>query len=252
MATAKPAPEATAHGRALNPRPLIVVGGGEHARVVIETIRDAGAVGSWTVIGFADQDPAPAADGRLGVDHLGTDADVAARSGAVPAAERPWLVLGFGGHGSVSARAQVVDLYGPDARWATVVHPTAWVSPKAILGPGTVVLAGAIVGVGARLGRHVIVNTRAVIEHDVEIGDQVQVAPGAVIGGAARIGAWATIGMGALVRDHVEIGPGAVVGMGSVVVADVPAEAVVMGSPARQRGTPESDSILADAGLPRA
>jgi serine acetyltransferase len=36
------------------------------------------------------------------------------------------------------------------------------------------------------------------------------------------------------VRDHVSIGAAARVGMGAVVVADVPANAVVVGNPARE------------------
>jgi sugar O-acyltransferase (sialic acid O-acetyltransferase NeuD family) len=251
MATAKPATKATARGRTLTAQPLIVVGGGEHARVLVEAIRDAGPRGPWTVLGYVDPAGPEAGQTRLGLPWLGTDHELIERRRDSRPEDRPWLVLGFGGHASVAARARTVDRYGPDARWATVIHPTAIVSPSAILEPGTVILAGAIVGPGARVGCHVTVNTRAVIEHDVELGDQVQVAPAAVIGGGTRVGRGTVIGLGALVRDHLDLGPGAIVGMGSVVVADVPADTTVLGSPARPQPRPAAEPVLADAGRPR-
>ena len=48
-----------------------------------------------------------------------------------------------------------------------------------------------------------------------------------------RIEDEAIIGTGAIINAGVVIGRRAVVGMGSLVVSDVPAETVVMGSPAR-------------------
>jgi UDP-3-O-[3-hydroxymyristoyl] glucosamine N-acyltransferase len=52
---------------------------------------------------------------------------------------------------------------------------------------------------GAVLGEGVIVNTRAVVEHDCEIGAGTHVAPGAIVLGGCRIGSCAMIGAGAVV-----------------------------------------------------
>ena len=81
----------------------------------------------------------------------------------------------------------------------------------------------------------VIVNTAAVIEHDVLVGPLVHVSPAAAIGGGACILAGAVVGLGARVRDHVTVGANAFVGMGAVVVADVPAGQTVVGVPARRK-----------------
>ncbi len=45
-----------------------------------------------------------------------------------------------------------------------------------------------------------------------------------------------TIGGGALIRPGVKIGRGAVIGMGAVVIKDVPADAIVVGNPAKILG----------------
>lgn len=231
MATAQPAAQGADPGRAVTPRPLVIVGGGEHARVVIEAARTR--PDDWIVVGVVDPGPASRTRELLGVEHIGTDADFADRLDRMEADLRPWCVLGFAGSDGGAGRSDAVRRYGSAARWATIVHDRAWISPSASVGEGSVVLAGAIVNTGALVGRHAIVNTRAVVEHDVVLGNHVHVGPGAVVGGGARVGEGAVVGLGALVRDHVHVGPGATVGMGAVVVADVPSGTVVAGSPAR-------------------
>ncbi|MDP9482970.1 MAG: NeuD/PglB/VioB family sugar acetyltransferase [Chloroflexota bacterium] len=231
MATVRSAPQGADPGRAVTPRPLVVVGGGEHARVVIDAARTRPE--AWQVLGLVDPGPATETRRLLEVDHLGDDDDFAAQLARLDDALRPWCVLGFFGSDGTGARGRAVERLGPAARWATVVHERAWVSPSAQVGEGSVVLAGAIVNAGAIIGRHAIVNSGAVVEHDVVLGDQVHVGPGAIIGGGSRAGSGAVLGLGSLVRDHVEVGTGATVGMGAVVLADVAPGTVVAGSPAR-------------------
>ena len=204
---------------------LIVIGGGEHARVVIEAAQTDRR--GWSIIGFVDPNGCGETVARLGVGRLGDDSALR----EYPAAS---AILGFGSLPKSNTRMEALErlsILVPS--WATVVHGDAWVSPTAAIGEGTVVMAGAIVQTGVRIGAHVIVNSRVVLDHDVIIGDHVQLAPGAVIGGRATIGRGAYIGLGASVRDHITIGDGAIVGMGSAVVKDVPPNAVVMGGRAR-------------------
>ena len=42
-------------------------------------------------------------------------------------------------------------------------------------------MAGAIIQPGARIGCNVLVNTRAVVEHDCMVGDHAHIAPGAFL-----------------------------------------------------------------------
>ena len=231
MATTETAAKATDHGAGLIAAPLIVLGGGEHARVVIEAARTQ--ADRWAVQGYVAPDETAGAD----VPWLGDDAALAARLDDLAPSDRPWLVLGFGGGetaAGLAARAATTKRFGPDARWATVVHATAWISPTATIRDGAVVLAQAVVNAGAHVGRHAIVNSAAVVEHDVRVGDGSHIAPGAVIGGGTQVGENAFIGLGARVRDHLEIGAGAVAGMGAVVVESIAPGTTVVGVPARR------------------
>jgi acetyltransferase EpsM len=203
---------------------LVLVGGGEHARVVADAADAAG----WTLLGWTDADPRAWIPG---VRRLGTDDDLVTHLDALPGGDGTALVLGFAA--SVDARRVAVARLGSRVAWATIVHPSATVSRGATLEAGVVVLAGAVVNTGAHIGPHAIVNTHAVAEHDVVIGAYAHLAPGATVGGGARIGDGAFIGLGAAIRDHIEVGADAVVGMGAVVVTDVPAAATVVGNPAR-------------------
>jgi acetyltransferase EpsM len=208
-------------------RHLVIAGSGEHARVVAEAATAAG----WQVEGWAG--PAPEADPgrRGGLAWISTDEELAARMAGIDAAQRPFLVLGFGG--PPAARRAAVARLGPATEWATIVHPAAWVSPTARVGRGAVILAGAIVSTGASIGEHAIINSGAIVEHDAVVGEHAHVAPGAALGGGARIGDDSFVGLNASVRDHITVGMGVAVGMGAAVVADVPDGARVAGVPAR-------------------
>jgi acetyltransferase EpsM len=210
-------------------RLLTVIGGGEHARVVIETAQSAPE--QWVVEGFVDPSPCDETQRRLGVAWLGDDTRALAR----PAAER-FYVLGVGSVGISDVRKRIVERYlAAGAQFATVVHARAWVSPTAQLAAGSVVLAGAIIQSGARLGEHTLVGTGAIVEHDVTFGEYVQTGPGVVLGGGVTVGAGSYLGLGACVRDHVTIGAGVLVALGAVVTANVSDGARVMGVPARAR-----------------
>ena len=54
---------------------------------------------------------------------------------------------------------------------ATGFHPQATGPPSAVLGVGSVVMAGAIVGTEARLGVGSIVNCGAVVDHHATVKD---------------------------------------------------------------------------------
>jgi acetyltransferase EpsM len=228
MESAGAASEGTDPHRSMTARPLVVLGGGEHGRVLIEAARSQ--PGTWDVLGVVDPSPSAGAVTSLGTAYLGDDEDFATGFGQA-GDEPPFLAIGVGGI-DPGPRRRLAERFGT-AAWATIVHATAWISPTAELGPGATVLAGSTVNAGATIGGHAIVNSGAVVEHDVSVGPFAHIAPGAVIGGGAVIGDGAFIGLGARVRDHVTIGEDAIVAMGAVVVGDVAPCTTVSGVPAR-------------------
>lgn len=207
--------------------PLVLVGAGEHARVILDAARSRPDL--WVMAGYCAPSASPELSGALGLSWLGDDADLAARA---PAGAR--LVIGVGALGPSPKRRELVTRHeAARASWATVVHARAVVADSATLAPGVVVLAGAVVNPGAAVGAHAIINTGAIVEHDVRIGDFAIIGPGSVLGGGASVGEGAFIGLGSRVRDHISVGAGALVGMGAVVVGPVADGERVLGIPAR-------------------
>jgi sugar O-acyltransferase (sialic acid O-acetyltransferase NeuD family) len=140
--------------------------------------------------------------------------------------------------GSPSARAAWQSLLEDRGfQLAVLVHPSAQWGRETVIGGGSVLMAGAIVNSGSRLGRGVIVNTAASIDHDCEIGDFVHVAPGARLAGGVQVGPRAHIGIGACVLQNLRIGADAVVGGGAAVVRSVAEAVTVVGVPAKPLGT---------------
>lgn len=118
-------------------------------------------------------------------------------------------------------------------QFCTLVHPSAFVSRLASLGPGVFVGANSAIGPGARLAEHVFVNRGVTIGHDTAIEAYTRVQPGANVGGLGQIGRGVTIGIGATVIERLHIGDGAFIGAGAVVTADVAPQVLMVGVPAK-------------------
>jgi sugar O-acyltransferase (sialic acid O-acetyltransferase NeuD family) len=203
--------------------PVIVLGAGGHARVVIDALLLKGAA----ILGVT----APAIEGAppFGLPFLGTDLAVDAHP-----ATSVRLVNGLGSIRQAGARREIFEGFKAKGyKFDRVVHPSAVVARNVELGEGVQVMAGAVIQTGSRIGANSIVNTRAAVDHDCFVGAHVHLAPGATLSGDVRVGEGAHIGSGATVIQGVSIGSGALVGAGSVVIRDVASGAVVVGIPAR-------------------
>lgn len=204
-------------------RPLIVIGGGGHARVVCDAWLEA----NGALLGFVDREHT-----RLSKDfpYLGDDdwlqKELIRRSDFV-------IALGVGG--AASLRSRIKGHFNADkSRWARIIHPSASVSRAASLAEGVQIMAGAVVQPGALLAPFSIVNSSATVEHDVSLGAFSHMAPGSVVCGGSTIEDNVHIGAGSVIREGVCVGAGSMIGMGAVVTSAVPVGSVLVGNPARE------------------
>ena len=70
---------------------------------------------------------------------------------------------------------------------ATLVHPSAYISPRAHVSEGCVVLPGAIINARTRIGKGCIINLGATVDHDVLVEDGVHLCIRCIIKGENRI-----------------------------------------------------------------
>ena len=96
----------------------------------------------------------------------------------------------------------------PGWRWATILHPTAYLDPRAEINDGALVCAGACIQVDAVVGRHAIINTQASIDHDCVIGDFAHIAPGVALCGAVTVEEGGFVGVGSSVAPGSRSAPG--------------------------------------------
>lgn len=83
---------------------------------------------------------------------------------------------------------------------ATLIHPTAYVSPKAQVSKGCVVLPGAVINTGSRVGKGCIINLGAVMDHDVILEDGVHLCVRCIVKGENRISRCEKIEAGEIVE----------------------------------------------------
>lgn len=112
----------------------------------------------------------------------------------------------------------------------TVVHPSAQIGRDVDIGPGSVIMANAVVNPATRIGRYVIINTGATIDHDCIIGKGVHLAPGTILCGSVQIGDSSFIGAGSTVINNTVVGDKVMIGAGTIVYCDIPNESKVVGA----------------------
>jgi len=114
-----------------------------------------------------------------------------------------------------------------------IISRYAMISPRAHLGNGICVMAGAVINVNTIIEDNSIINTHCSIDHDCYIGRSAHIAPGVALSGTVKIGTGVQVGTGASVIDGVSIGDWAFIGGGAAVVSNIPDSVLAYGVPAR-------------------
>lgn len=203
---------------------VVIIGGGGHAKVVIESLR----AGGETVAAIVDADPTPRA--VLGVPVIGDDLALADLRGQ--GLSKLFVAIGDN---------RLREKLGRKARelgftLVNAIHPSAMISPTARLGEGVAVMAGVAINADSRIGDLAIINTGAIVDHDCDLGAACHVGPAAALAGGVTLGERAFLGVGARAIPGVTIGADAIVGAGGVVARDLPDAVVAVGVPARIKG----------------
>ncbi|MHC1783136.1 MAG: acetyltransferase [Anaerolineaceae bacterium] len=207
-------------------RKCIILGGGGHAKVLIDAIQASADV---LIVAVLDRDPAMKGKNIFGVPVRGSDEMIKELAGDADS-----FVVGIGSVGDPSTRMKMFEMgLETGLKPLTIIHPKAVISRYAEIGEGSMLFAGSIVNPEARIGKNVIINTGAIIEHDCNIGDHAHVATGARLAGMVTVGRGAHIGAGAVIRQKGQVGEFAVVGAGAVVTRPVAEGVTVVGNPAR-------------------
>lgn len=197
---------------------VVIIGASGHGKVIADIIIKS----SDKVVGFLD-DGVEKGTLVAGIEVLGKTEDYKnfADCEFVIAIGNPYI------------REKIADML--DVKWYTAIHPAAIISSLDVeIGEGTVVMANAVINSSAKIGKHCIVNTAAIVEHDNVLEDYVHISPNATLAGIVTVGKSTHIGAGACTKQVLNIAPDCTIGAGTVIVKDITESGVYVGTPARR------------------
>ena len=197
---------------------VVIIGASGHGKVIADIVIKSGD----TVVGFLDDG---VERGMLvaGIEVLGKTEDYKdfADCEFVIAIGNPYI------------REKIADML--PVKWYTAIHPNAVISSLDVeIGEGTVVMANAVINSSAKIGKHCIINTGAIVEHDNVLEDYVHISPNATLSGIVTVGKSTHIGAGACTKQVLNIASDCVFGAGSVIVKDITESGTYAGVPVRK------------------
>ncbi len=204
-------------------QPVIIAGGGGHAKVIFDTLRCL----SYSVLGYVApvQSPRHAAG-----EYLGNDDAVFSYH-----PENVLIANGVGSTGSQELRTEIFNKFQQRGyQFVSLVHPSATVARDLQFGEGCQIMAGAVLQPGVCCEHNVLINTRAGIDHDGFIGAHTHVAVGATLCGHVTLGKQVFVGAGSTIIQGVNVGMKSVVGAGSLVLESISHDKIVVGVPAQR------------------
>jgi len=185
---------------------LVLIGAGGHSRSCIDTIEQEGKYQIGGLVGLSQE----VGRSLFGYEVLTTDSGINEL-----AKQFEFALIALGHIRSPELRIRLYEqLIAAGFTLPSVIAPSAYVSPHAKIGSGTIVMHGAILNAGVVVGDNCIINSRALLEHDSRVSDHCHISTGAIINGNAFIGTGSFIGSGSVVKEGVSVGLGSVVGMG--------------------------------------
>ncbi len=194
-------------------KPLIVLGAGGHARVLVSTLKQLGR----RILGVTCTSPFRY-DDLFEVPIIGGDDKIEKWS-----PEEIELVNGIGmtKAGQSARHTSASRLRSLGYRFSQVIDPSACIAPEVLVGEGVQVMAGAIIQPGASIGRDSIVNTGAQVDHDCVVGEGSHLCPGSILAGNVQIGKESVVGSGAVIIPGIETDDRRMIRAGSIVTSNV-------------------------------
>ena len=208
----------------MNGKQVLIYGSGGHGRVILDILQNMTGV---SVAGFIDDNACSEGEQAEGVRVLGTSADLPRlRSAGIR-----YIVIAVGDN---YIRARLFDhIIHEEFEPFNAIHPRTIISNDVVLGRGVVVMPGAVINTGTKIGDNACINTSASIDHDNRIGHHTHVYPGAILTGGVSVGDFSYIGTNATINPYLSVGEHVMIGSGAVVTSDIADCVTAVGIPAR-------------------
>jgi sugar O-acyltransferase (sialic acid O-acetyltransferase NeuD family) len=153
---------------------LLIIGAGGHGKVVAETALQSG---QWDIAGFCD-DTVPV--GTIVMD----DISIIARLSEIEKISFDSFIVAIGNN---QIRKDIFLKLRSRYQPATIIHPFTHVSVHSLIEEGCVILPGAVISYGVKIGADCIIGSNVHIDHDGTIGAHCHIGNGSSIGSNSYI-----------------------------------------------------------------
>ena len=202
---------------------VVIIGAGGHAKVIADIIEKSGD----EIVGFLDDNKEL---GTTVINNYKIIGDLNNRFTMAVTKKDVEFIIAIGDN---KKREEIS--HSPNLKFYTAIHPSAQIGLDVEIKEGTVVMANVCINSSAKIGKHCIINTGAIIEHDNIIQDFVHISPNVSLGGTVKVGENTHVGIGTTVKNNIEICNNCTRGAGAVVVKNIMEEGTYVGVPARER-----------------
>lgn len=200
---------------------VFIFGYSGHAYVIIESFIAAG----FTIAGYFDYHEAKT--NPYQIPYFGFEGSV-----DVPSIVKSDFV--FPSVGDNTIRAKLVSFFEKyHLKQCVLIDPSAKVSYSTSIGLSTYIGLNSIINAQSQIGKGVIINTAAIIEHECVVQDFSHIAPAAVLCGNVSVGKGTFIGANAVVRNNTSICSDVILGAGSLIVKDIIEPGIYFGNPCK-------------------
>ncbi len=188
---------------------LLLIGGGGHCRSCMDVIEQEGR---FKIAGIIDL-PEKLHHHILEYQIIGNDKDLPK---LIPS--HPNILITLGQINSPARREELFNMAKRlGAKFPVIKSPLAYVSARAQVAEGTIVMHQALINAGAKVGKNCIINTKALVEHDAEIGDHCHISTGALVNGGVVVGRGSFWGSGAVSKEYTSIPPDSLIKANSLI-----------------------------------
>lgn len=202
---------------------VAIIGAGGHAKVIADIIEKSGD----EIVGFLDDNIQK--DTTI-IKNYKVIGDLNNRFTIPILHNNIEFIIAIGDNQKRKEIAQTTNI-----KFYTAIHPSAQIGLDVEIGEGTTIMANTCINSSAKIGKHCIINTCAIIEHDNKIENYVHISPNVALGGTVKVGECTHIGIGATVKNNISICENSTIGSGAVVVKNIEEAGTYVGVPAKRK-----------------
>jgi sugar O-acyltransferase (sialic acid O-acetyltransferase NeuD family) len=203
---------------------VVIYGAGGLGREIYDTLMFVNSQAlAFNVVGYIDDTREPGLVVN-GVPVLGGSSALEKMYGKVE------IILGIASPG---IRKELHLQYKKEFIFPNVIHPTAIVSPFAVLGEAILIQSNCIVAANAKIGDGVMINAHSGVGHDAQVGGYCSIMSYCDLAGDTRLGEISFVGTGVKVIPLTSIAAESYLCAGAVVFKDVVVKSKLLGNPAK-------------------